>query len=187
MPTPPDLAPVLVVYAHPAAHLSRVNRRLADAARATEGVELLDLYETYPDFFIDSGAEQARLERASAVVFVHPIQWYSMPALLKEWLDVVFKAGWAYGRQGQALAGKRYWLVASAGSAEAEYSAGGVHARPLADYLPAFRQTAALCGMLWEEPLVLFGAHQVSQAELDAHVAVFSDRLQALRAGAAQG
>lgn len=187
MPTPPDLAPVLIVYAHPASHLSRVNRRLADAARAMEGVELLDLYDTYPDFFIDVAAEQARLERAAAVVFVHPIQWYSMPALLKEWLDVVLKPGWAYGKEGQALLGKPYWLAATAGSAEPTYAAGELHGRPFDDYLPQFRQTAALCGMPWEEPLILFGAHQVSDAAVAEHVATFTRRLQLLRARFGKG
>ncbi len=187
MPTPPDLPRILVVYAHPAAHLSRVNRRLAAAARATDGVEVLDLYETYPDFFIDVAAEQARLERAAAVVFVHPIQWYSMPALLKEWIDVVFKAGWAYGPHGQALAGKPYWMVATAGSLESDYAPGALHERPFADYLPAFRQTAVLCGMPWEEPLMLFGAHQVSQDTVEAHVTAFELRLRALCASTLKG
>ncbi len=181
MPTLPDRPRLLLVYAHPAHHLSRVNRRLADAARSCEGVEVLDLYDTYPDFFIDVAAEQARVERADALVFVHPIQWYSMPALLKEWIDLVFKAGWAYGKGGAALAGKAYWLVATAGSPAPEYAPGGLHARPFDDYLPQFRQTAALCAMEWQEPLVLFGAHHATPAEIDAHVAVFTERLQQLR------
>jgi len=181
MPTPPDRSHILVVYAHPAHHLSRVNQALAEAAAHAEGVELFDLYETYPDFFIDVPAEQARLERAEALVLVHPIQWYSMPALLKEWVDVVFKAGWAYGKGGNALAGKGYCLVASAGSPLTEYAPGALHERPFDDYLPPFRQTAALCGMTWEEPLLLFGAHQMSQADIAAHVEAFVQRLRALR------
>ncbi|MES2901235.1 MAG: NAD(P)H-dependent oxidoreductase [Pseudomonadota bacterium] len=187
MPTPPDLRPILVVYAHSAHHLSRVNRQLAAAARACEGVEVLDLYETYPDFFIDVPAEQARLERAAALVLVHPIQWYSMPALLKEWIDVVFKAGWAYGKGGTALAGKAYWLVATAGSAQHDYAPGALHDRPFEDYLPQFRQTAALCAMRWQEPLVLFGAHHVEQAAVAAHVDIFRARLQQLRATLVEG
>ena len=171
-------APVLVVYAHPSPHKSRVNRRLAQAARALPHVELVDLYESYPDFYIDVAREQARLARAQAVVFVHPIQWYSAPALLKEWFDTVLQAGWAYGVDGHVLRGKRYWMVATCGSPIAAYGEDGVHGRTLEAFLPPFQQTAALCGMRWEAPHILYGAHLVSEAEVEAHVAAFVARLE---------
>lgn len=142
-----------------------------------EHVTVHDLYQAYPDFYIDVSAEQARLAAADAVVFLHPIQWYSMPALLKEWLDVVLLPGWAYGSGGDALKGKTYWLVASTGSPAEAYHPQGVHARPFEDFLPQFEQTAALCSMRWEPPLILHGAHRVDDAAHDAHIADFRARL----------
>jgi glutathione-regulated potassium-efflux system ancillary protein KefF len=177
---------ILVIYAHAAPHRSRVNRRLAEAARGIPGVFVRDLYETYPDFSIDVAAEQALLADAELLVFVHPIQWYSMPALLKEWVDCVLAAGWAYGAGGTALQGKSYWLVATAGSSMDAYTGQGVHGRPLDDYLHAFRQTAALCGMQWQPPSILYGAHQVDNAAVDRHVDAFRQRLQASAAPALQ-
>lgn len=168
---------ILVIYAHPAPHLSRVNHPLAAAAAGLQGVTVHDLYQTYPDFYIDVPAEQARLAAADVIVFVHPIQWYSMPALLKEWLDLVLLPGWAYGSGGDALKGKTYWLVASTGSPAEAYRAEGVHGRPFADFLPQFQQTAALCGMRWEPPLILHAAHRVDEATLAAHIAAFTNRL----------
>lgn len=41
-------------------------------------------------------AEQARIDRADALVLVYPVFWWSMPALLKGWIDRVFANGWAY-------------------------------------------------------------------------------------------
>ncbi|MCP2072394.1 UNVERIFIED_ORG: NAD(P)H dehydrogenase (quinone) [Pseudomonas lini] len=41
-------------------------------------------------------AEQGRIERADALVLVYPIYWWSMPALLKGWIDRVFSNGWAF-------------------------------------------------------------------------------------------
>lgn len=41
--------------------------------------------------------EQARFDRADAVVFVFPLYWWWMPGLLKGWIDRVFQVGWAYG------------------------------------------------------------------------------------------
>lgn len=170
---------ILVIYAHSAPHQSRVNRRMAEAARTIAGVEVHDLYETCPDFHIDVSAEQARLASADVVVFLHPLQWYGMPALLKEWVDRVLQPGWAYGDGGVALAGKTFWLAVTAGSQRDEYTAQGVHGRPLEEYLAPFRQTALLCRMVWETPAILYGAHHVDNAAVDAHIEAFRQRLQA--------
>lgn len=40
-------------------------------------------------------AEQARIDRADALVLVFPIYWWSLPGLLKGWIDRVFVRGWA--------------------------------------------------------------------------------------------
>lgn len=176
-PLPVPQAKVLVVFAHPRAHLSRVNRPLAEAARTVPGVLVHDLYQAYPDFYIDVPAEQARLAAADIVVFLHPIQWYSMPALLKEWVDTVLLPGWAYGEHGHALECKTYWLVATTGSPAEAYRADGVQGRPFDDYLHAFRQTARLCRMHWEPPLILHGAQQLDAGALEAHTHAFLTRL----------
>jgi putative NADPH-quinone reductase len=177
---------ILVLYAHPAPHRSPLNRRLADAARATPGVVVQDLYDTYPDFDIDAARERELAGAASLLVFLHPIRWYGMPSLLKEWMDVVMVPGWAYGtpdgvHQGR-LQGKGNWLVATTGSGEDAYQPGGLHGRPFTDFLAPFEQTAALCGMDWISPLVMHGAAGASEAAVDAHVAEFTRRLQAYTA-----
>ena len=174
-PTPPMYIPVrapriLVILAHPMLHASRVNRAMAQAARAIPNVTVHDLYETYPDFHIEVAREQALLKVADLVVFQHPILWYSMPSLLKEWVDGVLEAGWAHGENGTALQGKSYWLAVTTGSPESAYRESGLHRLPFDAYLPQYRQTAALCGMHWESPLVLHGAHQIPASHVAAHV-----------------
>lgn len=173
MPPLPGAPRILIVFAHSMPHASRVNRALVDAARRLANVTVHDLYETYPDFHIDVAREQALLGAADLVVFQHPIQWYSMPALLKEWLDVVLESGWAYGDDGNALRGKGYWLSVTTGSPVGSYQPGGAHQQPFEAFLPQFRQTAHLCGMRWLPPLILHGAHQVTHEEVDAHVGRF--------------
>lgn len=173
-PNPP---PIYLVAAHPHWRDSRVTRRLLDATRALEHIEVTDLYARYPDYDIDIPAEQARLAAAQLVVWLHPIQWYAMPALHKLWLDEVFAHGWAYGRGGSALRGKDLWLVTSTGGAEAAYHPSGYNRYFFDAFLPPYEQTAALCGMRFLPPLVLHGAHAVDAATLDAHVDVFVDRL----------
>lgn len=44
----------------------------------------------------DVAAEQARIDRSDALVLVYPVYWWSMPALLKGWIDRVFSNDWAF-------------------------------------------------------------------------------------------
>jgi len=43
--------------------------------------------------------------------------------------------------------------------------------------VPPYEQTAALCGLRFLPPLVLHGAHAVSEADLQAHAEVYRQRL----------
>ncbi|MDQ0745392.1 NAD(P)H dehydrogenase (quinone) [Clavibacter sp. B3I6] len=104
----------LIVTAHPDPDslTHDVARRLADALGADRTTvahlaqEGFDPVSGMPDRRAYSGAagapadvvaEQARLDRADHVVLVFPVWWWSMPALLKGWIDRTFIAGWAFG------------------------------------------------------------------------------------------
>ncbi|MBL8287700.1 MAG: NAD(P)H-dependent oxidoreductase [Rubrivivax sp.] len=177
-------AAITVIAAHPALEHSRITRRLMDAAAgvgaAPDGpaVDVRDLYHLYPDYFIDVAAEQAALGAAQLVVWLQPIHWYSMPPLMKLWLDEVFAFGWAYGPGGTALRGKDLWLVASTGGPEHSYHPAGYNRYFFDAYLPPYEQTARLAGMRWLPPLVLHGAHRVDEAGLGAHAGLFAERLR---------
>ena len=41
-------------------------------------------------------AEQDRIDSVDHLVLVFPVYWWSMPALLKGWIDRVFVGGWAF-------------------------------------------------------------------------------------------
>ncbi|MFJ6313568.1 NAD(P)H-dependent oxidoreductase [Pseudarthrobacter oxydans] len=56
----------------------------------------LDLYRGKECDLDDVIAEQKRIGRADHLILVFPIYWWSMPALLKGWIDRVFVSGWAY-------------------------------------------------------------------------------------------
>ncbi|WP_077002118.1 NAD(P)H-dependent oxidoreductase [Variovorax sp. KK3] len=168
---------IYLLAAHPHWRDSRVNWQLLQAARAVPGVDVNDLYGSYPDYAIDVPAEQARLARADLLVLLHPIQWYSMPPLQKLWLDEVLSYGWAYGGGGTALQGKDCWLVATTGGPEGSYHPQSYNRYFFDAFLPPYEQTAALCGMRFLPPLVFHGSRSASQEALAAHVDMFSQRL----------
>ncbi len=169
---------ILIVYAHPHPGRSEANRVLLDAVRDLRGVKVHSLYDRYPDFSIDVGAEQAMLETARLVVWQHPLYWYSVPALLKLWFESVLVRGWAYGADGSALAGKDCMWVATTGALEDAYSPSGKHAHPFSSFVPAVEQTARFCSMNWLEPLIVHGAHVIDATALDIVAAAYRGRLQ---------
>lgn len=173
------MADVLVLAAHPHIEDSRVNHALTRAAGALDAryVEVRDLYALYPDYLIDIEAEQAALARSRLIVWQHPIHWYSMPPLMKLWVDDVLAFGWAYGPGGQAVKGKDLWLVASTGGPQDSYRPDSYNRYFFDAFLPPYEQTAMLCGMRFVPPLLLHGAHRVSEAELDSHARLYTSRL----------
>jgi glutathione-regulated potassium-efflux system ancillary protein KefF len=171
---------ILVIHAHPYPQHSRAGKALLNAAKTVPGVVVHSLYERYPDFDIDVAAEQAALTQAKLVVWLHPVYWYSAPALLKQWFEVVLLRGWAYGGQGaegNALHGKACLWAATIGGPQDMYTAEGAHQRPFADFAAPIEQTAKFCGMTWLPPVLLHGAHVVDEAALHVVAEAFKARL----------
>jgi glutathione-regulated potassium-efflux system ancillary protein KefF len=166
-----------VLAAHPHWRASRVNARLREAARAAPRTQVQDLYSAYPDYLINVAQEQAALLAAQLLVLLHPIQWYSMPALQKLWLDEVLSYGWAYGKNGTALRGKDLWLVLTTGGPSDSYHPESYNRYHFDAFLPPYEQTAALCGMRFLPPLILHGAHDATEQAVAAHVKLFEERL----------
>lgn len=175
------MSPTLLLLAHPRLPASRINAALLHAARGVDGVTVHDLYAAYPDGFIDVAAEQRRLLAHDHVVLQFPIQWYAMPALLKHWFDEVLQAGWAYGKDGTALAGKSMLVAATSGGDPADY---GRHAEQftLAELLRPIEASARYCRMRWLGH-VAYGANERINAHLPRFADDYASRLGALVAG----
>jgi len=150
---------ILILFFHPLYHKSRVNRELIRVAENVEGVEVRFMYDLYPDFFIDRRAEQELLQDHELIIWQHPLYWYSSPSLLKEWIDVVLEHGFAYGRKGEALAGKKIMNVLSIGGKREVYRPEGARKHELKELLLPFSLTADLCHMDYLPPFAVHGTH----------------------------
>lgn len=96
----------------------------------------------------DVAEEQAYIKSADVIIFIHPIWWFGMPAILKGYIDRVFSYGFAYasGKNGVEglLNGKKVMVFNTTGGDEANYIKNG--------YADAIRKqvdvgTFGFCGM----------------------------------------
>ena len=173
---------LLIQFAHPALHKSRVNHLLLSSVQSLPGVTVNDLYEWYPNFHINVVREQTLLIEHDLIVFQHPFYWYSSPAILKQWQDLVLEYGFAYGKNGTRLKGKLALTAISTGGPSSAYRREGSNYFTVRELLAPIEQTVRLCGMTYLPPFVVPGVLWMeSQDELSAYGSVYRRTLEALR------
>jgi glutathione-regulated potassium-efflux system ancillary protein KefG len=177
----------LIVFAHPALEKARVAPAMLEAARKLPYFPVRDLYELYPDLTIDVLAEQVAMAVSDIVVLQFPLYWYSVPALLKEWLDLVWVPGWAYGRDGRVLHGKTLACAFSAGGSSDAYGPEGINRFTIAELIRPWEQTATLCGMRWVPPFVIHNSGDLDDSALAAESARYHDWLETEAKAAIKG
>lgn len=177
------MASILILFAHPVYEKSRVNRKLVDNIADLEGITIRDLYEEYPDFDIDVLAEQESLLKHDIIVFHHPFYWYSIPPLLKQWMDLVLEYGWAYGTSGTKLRNKKLFNVFSSGGGYGAYQKEGHNRYTVTELLVPFDQTAFLCKMTYYPPFVIHNSHLLSSEEMEIFAKDYRSLITSLRDG----
>jgi NAD(P)H dehydrogenase (quinone) len=124
---------VLIIYAHPNtesfnhAIFEQVKRGLI---KGQHTVDVIDLYKEKfnPILFYDTvkrrrdladdpeiAAYKALIAKADHLIFIYPVWWYGLPAILKGFIDRVFVSGFAYTTSGKVPKGlfdkKSAWVV----------------------------------------------------------------------------
>ncbi|MCM3760884.1 NAD(P)H-dependent oxidoreductase [Alkalihalobacillus oceani] len=148
----------LIVVAHPSMEASVVNKRwLKELKTQPEKYTVHDLYKAYPDWKIDVEKEQKLIEAHDSLILQFPIQWFSCPALLKQWLDDVFTYGWAYGSKGSHLKNRKVALAVSAGIRQSDYSEQGRYQYTLEQLLIPFETTFSYCQADYRSVYAFYG------------------------------
>lgn len=195
---------ILIVYAHPNPH--SLNGALKDYAvqhlqAAGHTVQVSDLYamQWKPTLEADETPgpdvlkEQEKLLWADTVIFQFPLWWFSMPAIMKGWVERVFSYGFGYGigehsdrrwgdRYGEGtLAGKRAMLMVTAGGWEPHYSARGING-PIEQLLfPIHHGVLHYSGMAVLPPFLIYRTSRVDEASFAASREELGLRLDTLQ------
>ena len=172
---------ILVNLFHPHLDSSRVNHAWAQRLAAQPDITVRDIYALYPEGRIDIAAEQQALLAHDRLVFQHPFYWYSVPPLMKQWLDDVLVYGWAYGPGGDALAGKEWVSAISTGGPADSYQAGGYNGFSMSEFLRPSQLAAPVLKTRVLPAYVFGGAGSPSEEEwggsVNAMLAHISDPL----------
>lgn len=144
---------ILVISGHPHLDQSLGNRTIIETLEnGLDNATIRRLDLLYPDYQIDIAAEQEALLNADIIVWQFPYYWYSLPALMKKWLDDVFVFGFSHGSANK-LADKKIIMSFTTGAAAAAYDYGQAMNHPVEDFLPNLHQTAMLCKLDWQDPI----------------------------------
>lgn len=140
----------------------------------------------------DIAVEQQKLLWADTVILQFPMWWFSMPAILKGWIERVYAHGFAYGvgehsdrrwgdRYGEgSLAGKRAMLIVTTGGWESHYGARGING-PIDDILfPIQHGVLYYPGFEVLPPFVVYRTSRVDEARFDTIREELGRRLDAL-------
>lgn len=151
---------VLIVSGHTDLNGSVANKVVIDELKqAFPEAELSILNELYPDFNIDVQAEQEKLLKADVIVWQFPVFWYSMPSLLRRWIEQVYTHGFAYGSTGEKLKGKKLFVSFTLGAPEAAYSREGVGYTIDEIIGSQIKSIAALCQLDLQEAIYTAGVN----------------------------
>ncbi|EJO61986.1 NAD(P)H-dependent oxidoreductase [Burkholderia multivorans] len=140
----------------------------------------------------DIAREQGKLKWADTVILQFPLWWFSMPAIMKGWVERVYAYGFAYGvgehsdrhwgdRYGEgSLAGKRAMLIVTTGGWESHYSARGING-PIDDVLfPIQHGILYYPGFDVLPPFVIYQTHRMDEARFAETRAALGQRLDEL-------
>lgn len=128
--------------------------------------------------------EQAKVAWADLVIFQFPMWWFSMPALLKGWVDRVLSRGFAYssGRKYETghLKGKRAMLSLTTGTASTLYSPNGIDGDLHHILWPIHNGILAYTGFTVLTPFAAWMPTQVTRQQREQYLQEYADRLSLL-------
>lgn len=134
----------------------------------------------------DIQRELDKLLWADLLILNFPLYWFSVPAILKGWIDRVLVSGVCYGGkrfydQG-GLAGKKALVSLTLGGREHMFGEGAIHG-PLEDMLrPLLRGTLAYVGLEVLSPFVAWHVPYISNEARQDFLRAYQARLQGLEA-----
>lgn len=124
----------------------------------------------------DIAAEIEKVKKADLIVFSFPLYWFSVPAILKGWIDRVLISGVCYGGlrfyDNGGLKGKKAMLAFTLGGREHMFGPGAIHGELDVMLRPVLRGTLAYVGL---DVLPFFAAYHIPYLKPEAREKIMQD------------
>jgi NAD(P)H dehydrogenase (quinone) len=158
----------------------------ADRGRFHYQTEQLYAWKT-SGFAADVAREQARVARADLMLFVFPLWWGGLPAILKGWFDRVMAYGFAYA-DGQRFdrgyfRGRRALAGLCTGGTTERFSDDGVYGNIQRVLYATRRCILEYLGLEVLDPFVAYAAGRVDTAQREEYLVAWSARVVAATEG----
>ncbi|WP_343306504.1 NAD(P)H-dependent oxidoreductase [Chitinophaga niabensis] len=145
--------------------------------------QLEEVHATKVNGFIPGlDAEQQKVEWCDLMIWQFPLWWFSVPAILKGWVDRVFAMGRTYGGghiyETGIFSGKKALLSLTTGGKEADYLKNGFNGDLLSMLKPLHRGILQFTGFSVLQPQVVYGPARISSAEREEALSGWRSRLQ---------
>ncbi len=165
---------VLVIFSHSYQQASVGNKAILEELSKTSDYVVRNLEELYPDGKFDVEKEQQFLVDADVIVFQHPMFWFSVPSMLKKYMDDVLTHGFAYGTGGDKLHGKKFYHSFTTGGTADSYTE-----EALDNFTSSIRASANFCGMEYAGRIVTSGLNAYTNSNIEADAREHAHRLVA--------
>ncbi|WP_349609376.1 MULTISPECIES: NAD(P)H-dependent oxidoreductase [Cupriavidus] len=162
----------------------------ADFPQARADADYLDLSREQEHAYAhrthsaDVHAEQEKVKAAELVLFHFPVWWFSMPAMLKGWVDRVFSRGFAYstGRKYESghFKGKRAMICLTTGTASTLYEPNGIDGDLHHVLWPIHNGILGYTGFTVLPPFAAWMPARVTDEDRDAYLEAYAARLKSL-------
>lgn len=117
----------------------------------------------------DIAAEIEKIKKADLIILSFPLYWFSVPAILKGWIDRVLVSGFCYGGlrfyDNGGLKGKKAMLNFTLGGREHMFGPEAIHGELDVMLRPLLRGTLAYIGL---EVLPFFAGHHIPYLKPEA-------------------
>jgi len=132
----------------------------------------------------DIAAEVEKLKRADLILLSFPMFWFSVPAIMKGWIDRVLLSGLCYGGrrfydQG-GLRGKRMLAAFTLGSREIMFGVQAIHGELEAMLRPLLRGTFYYVGCEVLQPFVAWHVPYITAADRSSILTQYRSRLASI-------
>ena len=132
----------------------------------------------------DIRAEIEKVEWCDLLIFNFPVFWFSVPAIMKGWIDRVFVSGRFYGGKrfydGGGMRGKKAMTTLTLGGQNHMFGEDAIHGELDVMLRPILRGSLAYCGFTVLPPYVAYHVPYVSDEERQTILLDYEQRLLSL-------